>query len=481
MTDIMSVHVFAESATPATAKQINEQVQNSESTVYVFYSHPSAYVAHALEQGRSGSEVFENWLIGINEAFEAQGKNRRRLRLLCLQDALKNQQALAECTGIHTGSLSEVQAVYSPLSLLAAHQIVMKSDGILSIIDRLEAMTLHLSDEPFQMEIDVENVLRETKSTLARIESTSHELEQARGELLEKKEENELLLLQQQQIQEELEHQFIERENAELKHRDESSAYQHRNNELENENKELMLCIQQLKVKKSEFCVSSSSREGQVAKSAGSELVASEESELLMLQLQQVQEELEVYFIKYRDSEKERAKLKAELDNLKVDNSSHKRGDAENRFSSSALNSDTDRHFSKKNLALGKRLKQKMLPRIKSFLPSAKNKKCDKATIIQEQIVHLKSSEFFDSDWYLQRYSDVREAGVDPFEHYLIFGGFEGRDPSKKFNSSFYLESNPDVAKENINPLLHFVLFGKNEGRLPKPPLKSSKNSGVKD
>ena len=38
----------------------------------------------------------------------------------------------------------------------------------------------------------------------------------------------------------------------------------------------------------------------------------------------------------------------------------------------------------------------------------------------------------FDAAWYLQRYPDIAEAGVDPFEHYLLWGWREGRNPSAR-------------------------------------------------
>ena len=77
----------------------------------------------------------------------------------------------------------------------------------------------------------------------------------------------------------------------------------------------------------------------------------------------------------------------------------------------------------------------------------------------------LVNSGLFDSDYYLRLYPDVHNAGVDPVEHYLRFGGAEARDPSPDFDSSWYLEHNPDVRNAGINPLLHYLRFGKQEGR----------------
>jgi hypothetical protein len=76
----------------------------------------------------------------------------------------------------------------------------------------------------------------------------------------------------------------------------------------------------------------------------------------------------------------------------------------------------------------------------------------------------------FDADFYREAYPDVREAGVDPFEHYMSHGWRERRDPSRTFSTSYYLDSNPDVAAAGIDPLLHYATAGIFEGRRPRPP-----------
>ncbi len=35
-------------------------------------------------------------------------------------------------------------------------------------------------------------------------------------------------------------------------------------------------------------------------------------------------------------------------------------------------------------------------------------------------------SGLFDKDWYLAKNPDVAQAGVDPWLHYVRYGGFEG-------------------------------------------------------
>ena len=83
-------------------------------------------------------------------------------------------------------------------------------------------------------------------------------------------------------------------------------------------------------------------------------------------------------------------------------------------------------------------------------------------------------SGLFDGDWYLAQNADVRAEGVDPLDHYLRYGGFEGRAPSPKFDSQQYLDQNPDLAKARINPLAHHVRHGGAERRIShiKPLLR---------
>ena len=95
----------------------------------------------------------------------------------------------------------------------------------------------------------------------------------------------------------------------------------------------------------------------------------------------------------------------------------------------------------------------------------SKNAKQRKRLLDNVAIVY--SSDYFDADWYLSTYKDVKESGVDPAEHYLVFGAKEGRRPSAEFDGDWYLKKNTDVAKSGLNPLLHFLKYGKSEKRAP--------------
>ncbi len=83
----------------------------------------------------------------------------------------------------------------------------------------------------------------------------------------------------------------------------------------------------------------------------------------------------------------------------------------------------------------------------------------------QEAEKERRAAIFFDSQWYLNAYPDIREAGVDPLEHFLDYGAKEGRNPNALFDSLSYLRVNPDVAGFGPGPFIHYICYGFQEGR----------------
>ena len=87
---------------------------------------------------------------------------------------------------------------------------------------------------------------------------------------------------------------------------------------------------------------------------------------------------------------------------------------------------------------------------------------------IKRQVALIENSRYFDANWYLAQYPDVAsdaKMSADPARHYLLMGGFEGRNPGPDFDSAYYLATHVDVAQSNINPLIHFLKFGEKEQR----------------
>jgi hypothetical protein len=79
-------------------------------------------------------------------------------------------------------------------------------------------------------------------------------------------------------------------------------------------------------------------------------------------------------------------------------------------------------------------------------------------------ILHRKGK-FFDREWYLKNYPDVKSAGKDPLIHFARHGIFENRQPNVQFDSVFYLSCNSDVSSFGRSPVIHFMLHGYKENR----------------
>jgi GT2 family glycosyltransferase len=79
----------------------------------------------------------------------------------------------------------------------------------------------------------------------------------------------------------------------------------------------------------------------------------------------------------------------------------------------------------------------------------------------------------FDAGYYLTRYSDVQESGVDPLQHYLSCGIKEHRSPCAWFDPVFYLKSYPELARhfgpyaKQFGPFAHYLAKGRSRGLLP--------------
>lgn len=71
----------------------------------------------------------------------------------------------------------------------------------------------------------------------------------------------------------------------------------------------------------------------------------------------------------------------------------------------------------------------------------------------------LLKSNLFDADYYLEKYPDIKQAGMDPLEHYVVAGDQEGRDPNAFFRPIWYkVQVGPTIGKANA--LLHYILAG---------------------
>lgn len=71
----------------------------------------------------------------------------------------------------------------------------------------------------------------------------------------------------------------------------------------------------------------------------------------------------------------------------------------------------------------------------------------------------------FDAAFYKRRNPDVAVSGIPLVIHFLNFGWREGRNPNATFDCNWYLYQYPDVADAGVNPFVHFLQYGREEGR----------------
>ena len=92
-----------------------------------------------------------------------------------------------------------------------------------------------------------------------------------------------------------------------------------------------------------------------------------------------------------------------------------------------------------------------------------------------------------DDEYYNERYPDVAISGIDPQEHFKLYGKNEGRFPTAAaeqrgssswtashlfarknvVDQTFYFQRYPDVAKSSMTAVEHFTRYGRKEGRYP--------------
>ena len=93
---------------------------------------------------------------------------------------------------------------------------------------------------------------------------------------------------------------------------------------------------------------------------------------------------------------------------------------------------------------------------------------------ISDQISFLDGHPLFDAEFYYQKYPEVKTAGYAALEHYVRWGGKEGRATHALFDGAYYSERYPEVLTHSPTPLHHFVQFG-GEARLQPHPLFSTR------
>jgi predicted HAD superfamily hydrolase/glycosyltransferase involved in cell wall biosynthesis len=79
-----------------------------------------------------------------------------------------------------------------------------------------------------------------------------------------------------------------------------------------------------------------------------------------------------------------------------------------------------------------------------------------------------------DLAWYEKQSGQKWDSLSAAIAHYNSTGWRSNLDPHPLFSTTFYLDSHPDVRQAGVSPLVHFVLYGHHEGRDPHPMFSTS-------
>ncbi len=80
-------------------------------------------------------------------------------------------------------------------------------------------------------------------------------------------------------------------------------------------------------------------------------------------------------------------------------------------------------------------------------------------------------ADHFDADFYNAMSSELPELGIDPLQHYLLYGWREDRDPAPWFSTRFYRRSYPQHENYRLDPLSHYLIWGRSRGFRTHPDM----------
>lgn len=428
-------------------------------TIWLGFVQAEYYLAYAQENGSSLETAAARWQKKTEELLAIQRQHRRQIKLFNIHQALAAPDKF--CAAISSDiviSPFTPEADESSLALLAACQYVTQNTELKELNTRLQASAAPLCDSE-QLNVDIDYVLnihrtqsrelraiheeydqllqqvREIQSLLDQSKSRCEELEknqlnapdqtEINKQLKETEEERDLILAQLHLVQEQLEEYYLKLQAEQQKTGDEQRG-------LAREKEQLQSQLQ-------------SERQQAI-----------DEQHRLTSKLEAVQQQNK-HALLARDKQhaKELEALESQLRKTKA------------RAASSEFNKN---QLEKELQAIKSSLVWKTSAPLRAVRRIGK-KDDEAAQQLQQQVALLLTSEFFDVDWYLSHYPDVAENGINPAEHYLLFGAAEGRLPSQHFDGNWYWQHYPDVAEAAFNPLLHFIMYGQEEGRNASPKL----------
>lgn len=517
----------------------------------LLHTRPESAIAHALDEGIAPEQALEEWLKSATELLRTYKSRRKHAVMVDIAGAAEcpdqllewlkqNHSAFFDAASDVAQAARPQEPIKAPseLNLMIATQLVAQSSELQGLLPQLEACSVPVSDEHYaQPTVDVMAVYGQLSEQLehkentverlkTRLEENEKRLSQAHKEKSSTEQslkgENELLLTQLHKVQEELENYYHKHQSgsqANDKLNGTLKGLQTEKQALEAENTRLESRVERLETENQHLSDDLKAAKDAKSQTEASEQDLKEESELILSQLFQVQEELEKRYLNSKandelaelkqqaeqalaKTEKQLANNQGELDRSRKEHQqtlaelfhtqqeleqaafkieglanelsqrNEKVDDLEGQIQSK---NEKLRRFSEEKKQLKARLKlvqdalvheqaeQGSSALAKMAKPLRKLRRSHR--LVEQQVHLVEGSELFDRGWYAEQYPDVAGKFTNLAEHYVRHGGQEQRDPGPHFSSSSYLEKNPDVVESGLNPLVHFLLHGKAEGR----------------
>lgn len=462
-----------------------EELRNALSvheSVILVYPAIQTLLSKELRAGTDSELAVTSTANLFNELLSVHRTARKKLKMLNMRSLnFATKEELTLLSEMSWNLQSNPVEAEDDIFTLAAYQIIHQNKKLKKLADLLTASSMPIGSANEEVKIDLalgkySSKLREFETLLETAEKNKNALLESQQKIGAVEAEGEVLRLQVAQLQEELEKYF------------------NLSRELENE-KSL-----------------AAERERDANKSLeelnGLQAEKESEIELLQVQLSVIQSELETYFVKATEAERQKVEAQREISRLQEKNETAMRKSTalerklnETEETKRRQHSDHIRETKQQQreyVKLELKFKQqrgefatqmhqveRLTSELKNIKTSASWKisaparavsrvvsKVDRKKLkLRQDAGLIYTSELFDAEWYLKTYPDVKSANIDPAEHYLEYGAKEGRLPSASFDGNWYLKRYPDVADSDVNPLVHYLKFGQNEGRSASPVL----------
>lgn len=499
--------------------------QAPDGKLILAYSGPLRTLLNAMAQGHCPQVVLSQWAEHAQALIRLFKANRSRAVVINIQQAADNMQQAASVLAAHwqTGieqpevPKQEPAAAANPYYSLIAHAAVTQDSALPRLLAQLDACSLPLADTNHTADLPnpddlYKQLISDAESADRQQQHREQQHQQARTRLTE---ENQLLLEQLHQVQEELEQKILTARSAEKQHAELAAALKkeqaaHTKTSAEKATlQNQFTAIQGTGREQAQHMQAQMDQAAQAHREVRARL--EEENQLLLEQLHLVQEEYEQTVLAANRTESQLQqltsqhaavqkehqllqarvfKLRTTLEELERTNSTlngnlaelknqlaaarKEQADWESKYHQTERTGTlalaaANRRISELNTELNKVTGSRRWRLANPTNSYSKKSRKAAADQLERQIVEVENSGLFDEAWYWEQYPDVVKAGVNPIEHYLKTGAYEGRNPSATFDTAWYLSNYRDVTDSGLNPLVHYIRFGRHEARASRP------------